>query len=154
SDYTVNELKLDGENTISNDGMSAGALQSYQHEIPKATLTFIDSLSHTPYQWESAKTFVHVAGRGTVQDFTDDIFEISGTSSGVDVNGYSFSASTNESLGDYFNCRWIRTGITILGIEGTDINSGYIDYIGEDTCTNQVLYYFNGNPFYDKFDLH
>jgi hypothetical protein len=152
--YIVNKLKLAGENTISNEGMSAGALQSYQHEIPKATLTFIDSTSSIPYSWSSSKMFVHVAGSGSIDNFDDDIFEISGTSSGSDVNGTVFSAQSHEALGDYFNCRWIRTGSTLLSTPGLDVTSGLIEYIGADTCTNQVIYYFNGNPFYDQFDDH
>jgi hypothetical protein len=152
SNFAVNELQLAGENTITNIGSLANT--EFQHEIPNATLTFIDSLSYTPYHWTSSKTFTQVAGSTTVGNFKDDIFEISGSSSGTDVDGMAFAAQSDEPLGNYFNCRWIRTGTTILSIPGADVTSGLIDYIGEDTCTNQVIYYLNGNPFYDQFDQH
>jgi hypothetical protein len=128
--------------------------QMYRHEAPDLTLTFIDSLSFSNYYWQSDKTFTFVEGGATPEDFSDDLFHITGTSSGKDVNGTAFSTAIDEPLGDYFNCRWIRTGITLLSIPGADVSSGYIDYIGEDTCTNQVMYYFNGNPFYDRFDRY
>lgn len=154
ADYTVDDLKLQGDNTISNDSLSMAMQQMYKHEIAAATLTFIDSTSHTNYYWGSNKTFTHTEGMGTVDDFSDDLFEITGQSTGADIYGTTFSTLIQEPLGDYFNCRWIRTGITLLNIPYTDVPSGYIDYIGEDTCTNQVLYYLNGNPFYDEFDRY
>ena len=154
SDYTVDELRLEGNNIISNNGLSASMLQMYEHNIPSATLTFIDSIVEHPYHWESVKTFIYLAGMGTPSDFSDDMFEIVGESSGTDVNGVAFSAYTDEALGNYFNCRWIRTGITILNTPGLEVKSGYIDYIGEESCTNQVMYFFDGNPFYDEFIFH
>lgn len=154
SDYTVDSLRLEGDNIITNSGISASMSQMYEHTIPSATLTFIDYTGEQPYHWDSQKTFIYVEGMGTPNDFSDDMFEISGQSSGSDINGGTFSASTGKVLGNYFNCRWIRTGTTILSTPGLDITTGYIDYIGEDTCTNLVMYFFNGNPFYDEFIFH
>ncbi|HSG68730.1 MAG TPA: hypothetical protein VK994_08485, partial [Bacteroidales bacterium] len=133
---------------------SAGMLPLYEYEVPAVTLSFIDSLDTKSYSWSSSKLFVHVQGNNTPYDQSDDIFEIAGESSGTDINGVSFTASTEESLGNYFDCRWIRTGKTLLSIPGLDVSTGYIDYIGEDSCTNIIMYSFNGNPFYDRFIYH
>ena len=154
SAYTMDSLRLEGNNQINNSGISASMFQMYEHTIPSATLIFISNIGETPYQWESQKNFTYVEGMGTPTDFSDDLFEISGEASGVDVNGVAFTVVIDELLGDYFNCRWIRTGKTLLSMPNLEISSGYIDYIGEENCTNQVMYYFNGNPFYDEFTLH
>ena len=154
SNYVVNDLMLDGNNTISNSGLSLSNMQMYEHTIPSATLTLYDTVSHGSFHWESSKIFTWVEGMGTPDNHDDDVFEITGTANGADLDDVSFSAYIDEPLGDYFNCRWIRTGKTNLSTPGLDVKSGYIDYIGEDTCTNQVMYYFNGNPFYDKFIKH
>ena len=154
SDYTVDSLRLEGDNMITNSGISAGMSQMYEHTIPSATLTFINYIGERPYHWESQKTFIYAEGKGTPNDFSDDVFNISGQASGTSINGVAFISTIDEPLGNYFDCRWIRNGKTLLSIPGQEINSGYIDYIGEDTCTNQVIYYFNGNPFYDSFIYH
>lgn len=152
--YVVNDLMLDGDNVISNSGLSMSMMQMYEHEIPSGTLTLFDTVSHGNFHWESSKIFTYIEGMGTPDDFEDDVFEITGQASGSDFDNVVFSAVIGDPLGNYFNCRWIRTGITYLGTPGLDIKNGYIDYIGEDTCTNQVMYFFNGNPFYDKFIKH
>ncbi|MBA1340580.1 MAG: hypothetical protein C5S40_00360 [ANME-2 cluster archaeon] len=155
SDYTVDGLRLEGDNVISNSGLSASMFQMYEHSGPSDTLTLIDTLGgELPFYWESQKTFIYVEGMETPLDYSDDLFEISGESSGSDVNGVDFSAYTDEVLGNYFNCRWIRTGTTTLSTPGLDIKTGYIEYIGEDSCTSKVMYFFNGNPFYDEFIFH
>jgi len=154
ANYVVDDLMLEGNNTIGNSGISMGAQQTYEHIIQAATLTFYDSVSHGNYQWGSSKMFTWVEGMGTPANYDDDVFEISGTSNGTDLYDVSFSCQTEESLGNYFSCRWIRTGRTNISTPSLDVQSGYIDYIGEDTCTNQVIYYFNGNPFYDQFNKH
>jgi hypothetical protein len=153
SDYGVDSLSLAGDNTISNTGMTMNMQPSFLHEVPSATLTFIYPSSQQSFHWSSEKMFIHAEGSGT-SDFNDDVFDITGSSTGSAINGAVFSATITEALGNYFNCRWIRTGISTLNIPGIDVKTGYIDYIGEDTCTNQVIYYFNGSPFYDEFILH
>lgn len=152
--YIVNDLRLDGNNTISNTGLSMSMLQMYEHEVPSATLTFFDTVSHGSFHWQSLKTFTFIEGMGTAGNFEDDVFEITGQASGSDLGNVAFSAVIGDPLGNYLNCRWIRTGITYLNTPGLDITNGYIDYIGEDDCTNQVMYFFNGNPFYDSFEQH
>ncbi len=154
SNYVVDDLMLSGDNTITNAGLSGSTQQMYEHIVPSATLTFYDTISHGNFHWNSTKIFTWVEGSGTPDNFNDDIFEITGTGGGSDLDDVDFSTVIDESLGDYFSCRWIRTGRTIINTPGLDVTSGYIDYIGDDTCTNQVIYYFNGNPFYDQFDKH
>lgn len=154
SNYVVNDLKLDGDNTISNNGLSMSMNQSYEHHVPSGTLTFYDTVSHGSFHWESIKTFTHVSGMDTPDDQEDDVYEITGSNNGSDLNNVAYSALIQEPLGDYFSCRWIRTGLVLLSTPGLDVKEGYIDYIGNDTCTSQVIYYFNGNPFYDQFDKY
>ncbi len=151
--YTVNDLVLEGDNDIYNSGLSAGALQMYGHEVPSATLSFYDSTYHGSIHWESSKTYIWVQGKGT-PDFDDDVFEIIGTGSGADVNGVVFSAGIAEPLTNDLSCRWIRSGRTNLSTPGLDVKSGYIEYPGQDSCTNLVYYYFNGNPFFETFGKH
>ena len=100
------------------------------------------------------KTFTWADGYQTPFDNDDDVFEITGTASGTDLANVAFSTVIDTALGDYFNCRWIRTGRTNISTPGLEVQAGYIDYIGNDTCTNLVIYYFNGNPFFDRFWRH
>jgi hypothetical protein len=152
TDYSVSNLKLSGNNSITHDDMGMNTQMTFIHEVPSSTITFYDSVSHGSIQWESEKTFVWTEGMDTPYNPEDDVFEISGTSNGSDISNVSFSAVVDTALGDYFNCRWIRTGRTIINTPSLDVTSGFIDYIGDDTCTDLVIYNFNGNPFYDRMD--
>ncbi|MEN8226428.1 MAG: hypothetical protein ABFS05_13820 [Bacteroidota bacterium] len=150
-DYAVEKLRLEGENTILNNGLSASMLQIYEHHVPSATLTFVDTTGEYPFSWESQKSFTYLEGMITPDDYTDDMFHITGESSGADIFGTAFSTIIEEPLGDYFNCSWIRTGKTTFNTPGLEVKTGYIKYIGDDSCTSQVMYFFNDNPFYDEF---
>jgi hypothetical protein len=154
TDYFVDNLSLDGNNTISNDDKGMSAEMVFIHEVPSATLTFHDTTTQQSFQWESQKYFVWTEGRESLYDTEDDVFEISGTSNGTDLNNVYFSAVIDTALGNYFNCRWIRTGRTIINTPGLNVKDGYIDYIGDDNCTDLVIYYFDGNAFYDRFYFH
>ncbi len=154
SGYAVEHLELDSTMGIWNLGITAGPLQTYEVNVAYSTLTFVDSVSSKSYNWSSNKFFVHSEGNGTPFDFSDDVFDISGVATGRDVEGVYFQASIEEFLGNHLDCRWIRTGRTLLTTSGLPVASGYIDYIGQDSCTNIVKYTFNGNPFYDKFRYH
>jgi hypothetical protein len=152
TDYSVDELKLTGDNSISHDDMGMNSQMTFIHEVPSSTITFYDSVSHGSIQWKSEKTFIWAEGMDTPYYHEDDVFNITGTSNGSDISNVAFSTVVDTALGDYFNCRWIRTGSTIINTPSLDVTSGYIDYIGYDTCSNLVVYYFNGNPFYDRID--
>jgi len=62
SNYVVDDLKLDGDNTISNSGLSMSMLQMYEYEVPSATLTLYDTVSHGNFHWESSKVFTSRPG--------------------------------------------------------------------------------------------
>ena len=151
SGYTVENLKLDSLMGISNMGLTVNPQQTFEVTVPAGNLTFIDSLSSKSYTWSSNKYFIHTQGAGTPDNFNDDVFEITGTATGRNVSGTYFEASIVEALGNDLSCRWIRTGKTLLSTPDIPVTSGYIEYQGQDSCTNIVKYTFDGNPFYDKF---
>jgi len=150
--YVVDDLMLSGGNTISFFGYVQG-IKAFTHEVPSGTLTFYDTVSHGSYSWSSSKQFSWVEGMSTPEYFDDDVFEITGTSNGVDLYNAAFSTVIDEPLGDYFDCRWIRGGQVSISTPGLDVQNGYILY-NPDSCTNLVEYYFNGNLFYDRFEQH
>lgn len=150
--YVVDDLMLAGDNIITYLGYPQG-IKAFTHDIPSATLTLYDTVSSGNFSWSSSKNFNWVEGMSTPEYFDDDVFEITGTSNGVDLYNAAFSAVVNEPLGDYFDCRWIRGGQVSLSTPGLDVQNGYIIY-NPDSCTNLVEYYFNGNLFYDRFEQH
>jgi hypothetical protein len=154
SGYTVDGLLLEGNNIIVNDGLNEALQPVYSHLVPSGVVILVDSLSQSSFRWESEKTFTLVDGNASPENYDDDIFMISGSATGTAVNNAVFGASTTEALGNYLDCRWIRTGITLLSMPGLDVNSGSIHYTGTDSCHNLVTYYFNENPFFERFERH
>lgn len=153
-DYVVDGLLLTGSSTVRNAGLSQTGNPLFEHFVPAGTITIYDTVSHGSFHWESEKAFMWVGGTETPGFHDDDIFVMSGFANGTSLYGAAFSATIDEPLGNYLNCRWIRTGTTLLSMPGLDVKNGYIDYIGEDSCTNLVRYYLNGNPFYERFERH
>lgn len=154
TDYNVDGLGIAGGNTISYKGPGIQQQKVYEHIVGPSTLTLFDTVGQGSFNWESSKTFTWAEGMDTPFEHEDDMFLVSGTSTGTDPAGIAFTTSIEEPLGDHFSCRWIRTGRTIINTPGLDVTGGYIDYIGDDSCTNVVVYYFDGNPFYDRFEKH
>ena len=90
--YVVDDLMLSGDNTISYAGIVEG-LRSFAHDVPSATLTLYDTVSHGNFTWSSSKNFSWVEGMSTPEYFDDDVFEITGNSNGVDLYNAAFQLS-------------------------------------------------------------
>lgn len=79
----------------------------------------------------------------------DDIFLISGTAAGLSSDGYAFTISVQSPLEDYLDCFWISQGVSRITVPVAAFPTGEIDYISDDGCFNEMLFYFNDNLFYD-----
>lgn len=74
-------------------------------------------------------------------------FFFRGNISGVSSKGYSFSASTSDSLVDSFTCPWIKGGIINVSIPDANVKEGYIDFLAGDGCSDLICYYFDTSKF-------
>lgn len=84
--------------------------------------------------WNTDRTRTMTAGFDTPLDFTDDVFEISGTSYGTNASGNAYKFTTITPLVKAVGCQWIKAGK--LKIERTGKLDATVDY-GDGTCDDQ-----------------
>jgi hypothetical protein len=148
-DNPEDTIMVEGENQIVNLGYSISDFQSYEHAILSNKITVMDTLDSLQSHWNATRFIELVEGNQTPGNFYDDVFTLIGESNGSATNGVVFSSSIVDSVGNFLNCHWLRTGTIDLTTPGLDIKSGTVVYIGQDTCINRVKYIFNGNDFYE-----
>lgn len=142
-------VAISGENLIINLGIT-GNYPTYEHRVISNTLIITDTIDTHPLNWDSQRFIELRLGLETPQVFSDDLFMMTGEATGSATNGAVFYSNIEESIGNYADCRWLRTGVIFLSVPGLDVKNGYIHYLGQDTCVNRVKYLFNGNDFYEE----
>ncbi|MDT8392350.1 MAG: hypothetical protein RQ761_00785 [Bacteroidales bacterium] len=142
-------VALSGENLIINLGIT-GTYPTFEHRVISNTLITNDTIDKQPVTYNSQRLIELRSGMETPQVFSDDLFVMTGEAAGSASNSVVFSSVVEDPLGNYPDCRWLRTGIISLSMPGLDIRTGYIHYLGQDTCLNRVKYLFNGNDFYEE----
>jgi hypothetical protein len=81
--------------------------------------------------WNTDRTRTMTAGYDTKDNFSDDVFAISGTSSGINAAGNAYKFTTITSIVKANACHWITSGK--LKIERTGKLDAVVDY-GDGTC--------------------
>ena len=84
--------------------------------------------------WNTNRTRKMTDGFLTPLDFTDDVFEISGTSFGTNSAGNTYKFTTITPLVKANGCQWIKSGQ--LKIERAGKLDATVDY-GDGTCDDQ-----------------
>ncbi|MBK9730912.1 MAG: hypothetical protein IPO83_06465 [Chitinophagaceae bacterium] len=130
---TLNQYQF--TKTITNLGLNANGNVHFSIDVTAATITFIDGSTIT---WTANRDREWTQGIGT-PDPNDDVFLITGGSSGTDQLGQSFTVQIVEPLVKDA-CAWIVSGVKKI-THGTDVMS--IDY-GNGDCDNLAVVKVNG----------
>jgi hypothetical protein len=77
----------------------------------------------------------------------DIIFLIQGSISGKSSKGYTFSASTRDTLLNSISCPWIEGGIIDAHIPDVQVPDGYIEFGKNKGCSDVIWYYFENASF-------
>lgn len=137
-DFYVNDYKLEGQKTITNNGRNGNHNLSY-------TINVIDGKVTTPdldvISWESTRNREWIEGESTtfitdgINGILDDVYSITGNASGINREGKSFTVTITEALIVKLNCRWITEGKLEIVPEGLATRT--IDY-GDGNCDNEA----------------
>lgn len=107
------------------------------------TITLIDGQIITPegqvITHESERTRTKIAGE-TTETREDDVYEITGSASGVTADGVSYSKTIITPLTAASDCLWIVSGI----VETTTDDSEVIVDFGDGECDNLAIRTENG----------
>jgi len=128
-DYYVNDHKIEGTKTVTNNGRNASGNLSYTISVQNGKITTPDTATFT---WESTRTREWLEGESTVwPDICDDVYSITGSASGTNRAGKSFSVDITTSLRKEICCRWLVSGVVEITPDGKKTRK--IDF-GSGTC--------------------
>jgi hypothetical protein len=90
------------------------------------------------------RTITMIGGSTTINNESDDVFEITGSSSGMNRNGKRFEVKILTTLVKAASCKWLQSGKQELTPEGLATRT--VDY-GDGSCDNKATFGVNGNTF-------
>jgi hypothetical protein len=143
--YRIDSITVEGTHTISNTTTPGAIQRQFKTEISNAKL----SRANGDYQeWNATRLITQIEGNGTLYP-TDDIFRITGNSTGKTKRGnllVSWTSEIQEPLIKRFGCRWFSKGTIKTGRTGLPANTpwvGILDF-GNGTCDNKATLTVNG----------
>lgn len=138
-------FKVNGTKTVQCLGMNADSAFVYSVNVNGS---MVDANSRT-MSWTSSRTRKWIAGYATtgINSWSDDVYTISGTSSGTNFEGNAFTAAITTPLVIDYSCRYIAKGVIELTPSGKPTRS--IDY-GNGTCDDDATITVNGISFQVK----
>lgn len=132
-DFTRNGSAIEGTKTVTNKGPNAEGHIEFEVKIRDAKVTSTEGT----VTWESDRVRKWVKGYDTPwPNWTDDVYEISGSGKGNNIKGNDFSVEIKTPLRIELSCRWIVSGTIELTPEGVDARS--LNY-GDGTCDNKAV---------------
>lgn len=125
--YFVNNYGVSGKKTV-----TYSAPLTWNIKVQDGIVTKPDG---TKVSWESDRVRKMIAGQTTLTDYTDDTYEITGTSNGVNAEGNKYAFSTETALVKSMGCQYIKAGK--LKIERDGKKDAVVDY-GDGTCDDKA----------------
>jgi hypothetical protein len=131
TDFSVDGIKVEGVRTWTNNGKDAAGNKNLTRVVTGGKLTFPNGKSAT---FESTETLKQTAGAATPDLKDDDVYEITGSRTGVNRLGKAYTATITTKLVKNFSCMHIVSGIVEISKDGV---SKSIDF-GDGACDDKA----------------
>ncbi len=147
SSYFVEDYKIEGTKTITNNGRNGAGNLNYTIDIDNGKITTPDGEIAT---WESLRNREWILGESTTfisdgwSGITDDTYSITGSASGVNRLGRDFVVTITSPLIVALDCKWVKQGTLELVPE--DLDTRTVDY-GSGACDNDATVEINGRTY-------
>lgn len=138
--YYVNDNKIEGTKTVTNNGRNNAGNLSYSVEV----VGKITTTDNKTIEWKSSRTREWIEGESTtfwthgINGITDDVYSITGTGSGVNRDGRKFEAAITTPLRVQFCGLKIEITKGVIELQPEDLKKRVIDY-GNGSCDNQAV---------------
>lgn len=142
SNYYVNNYKVEGTQTVVNNGHNAKGNITFSIQ----TSSVITDTTGKQLTFTSTRTREWIAGESTIglHGWSDDVYSITGSASGTSFNGASYSANITSPLLIALSCRWVEQGTIAFTPSGELTRT--IDF-GSGSCDNQATVTIAGKTF-------
>ena len=134
---------------IVNLGLNSSNLPEYSVKVTSSSFMNPDTSRVRDIELITDYILEWFQGSATPSTHEDDTYMVSGSSSGISSDNYSFSVIILEPLCNYIDCNWITCGTSQITVADADYPTGVVDYLLEDNCNNLIYFYINNNLFYD-----
>lgn len=138
-DYTV-----EGRQIITNIGHNNLGHHIFTVVVDSASISFNEGGVVKTITWRCNRQNEWIAGDDTWLNIFDDVYLVTGTSNGTDINGDPFELNITRPLRIAFDCRYISEGTLEI------VNPGYptivVDY-GNGNCDNTYTVTVSGMNF-------
>lgn len=145
----VEDVLIEAHIEIQKLGLNEISLPEFSLKVKSSNIMLTDSAKINGVRLTTDYILVWAEGSLTVPVHEDDLYQISGTSSGYSADGIAFTTVIQDTLYDYVDCSWISSGIDRITVPSAAYPTGEIDYITDDGCNNEIYFYFEDNLFYD-----
>lgn len=135
SNYYVNDIKYTGTRTVTNLGNASG------HFKYSVVVTGASAVTPTgTITWSSNGIVDRIEGDSTITPW-DDVYLITGSSSGINRRGKSFSVNITSPLKKAIGCHWIKSGKLTVSTTSKSLELNF-DPLNNEACDRiaQIIY--------------
>ncbi len=129
--YKINNLKVEGTKVISNDGRNENGNLTFTIQLTGGKLITEDEKEITR---EFTRVREWTAGELTPNHW-DDVYSITGSASGININGISYTRTITSPLIKAASCVFIQSGTVAREVDGRPAST--LDY-GDGECDNEA----------------
>lgn len=139
---TTNMFKVTGSKTVTNMGRNTSGNLVFKIEVDG----HLTNSANATMNWLSTRYREWIAGESTtgLTGWTDDVYRITGSASGVNFEGTSYTANISSALEIALDCRYIRRGVFELTPSGKPTRK--LDF-GNGDCDSLATITVNGTTF-------
>lgn len=139
--YTVDGFEVDGTKVITNLGENEAGNLEFAIEVSDVVITAPDNAYEIT--WESNRIREWVEGENS-WFLIDDVYEITGSASGVNRNGVAYTANITEALRAEVVCPYLVSGVLEITPDGRETR--ILDFGGGE-CNNTATVTVAGQTF-------
>ncbi|MBU6343650.1 MAG: hypothetical protein KGS48_19285 [Bacteroidetes bacterium] len=136
--YSENGAKLQGTFTFKNISTANAGI----FEIIAQDIKYVDANNYS-VAYNATQTYTQIYGHASWWDWSDDVYNITGSINSVLTNGEKVDWTIKTPLVKANNCYWVSAGTGLLSINGLDY---LIDY-GNGNCDNKATATVNGQTY-------
>lgn len=134
SDFYIDSAKIEGTRTWKNNGLNAQGQPSFTRTVTNGKITFGDGTSAT---WNANHTVVMSNGILTPLNPLDDQWTVTGSESGTNRKGKTYSSTISTPILHKALCPWIASGVRTITVDSKKFTIDY-SYGGTD-CNREAL---------------
>jgi len=150
-DYYVNNMWISGKRILTNNGINESGNVTFSIEVKNASI-----IENGTINWESSRTREWISGYNTFENYDDDRYIVSGSSSGNSRSGQEFEVNITKDLlvdlsclEDHSNSCVITSGEAELIPSG--LSTRTINY-GNGECNCNYFITLNGKEYFIVVD--